>query len=139
MGVTKKKEDDFMVMGGAKTKKNKGKKKKIDDRLTHTVDFMSSFSLLKLDPPMKVQEIGNSIEKLKEKRAYYDVLPRAPKKTKGKLSNANGNANGGAEKDINGLNGVVETEGGGNMDVSVENEEKSKKASKSKKGSKASK
>eukprot|EP00511_Aplanochytrium_stocchinoi_P013070 CAMPEP_0204894614 /NCGR_PEP_ID=MMETSP1349-20130617/33520_1 /ASSEMBLY_ACC=CAM_ASM_000710 /TAXON_ID=215587 /ORGANISM="Aplanochytrium stocchinoi, Strain GSBS06" /LENGTH=457 /DNA_ID=CAMNT_0052061801 /DNA_START=81 /DNA_END=1457 /DNA_ORIENTATION=+ len=80
--ATRKKEivDDFMVMGGGKPKKNKKKVKKKDDRLTHSVDFLSSFELLSLEAPMKVTDIPASIEQLNEKRAYYDVLPRAPKK-----------------------------------------------------------
>lgn len=42
---------------------------------------------------MKVAEIPDSIKELEEKRAYYDVLPRAPKKT----SSGNDNGGGGGE------------------------------------------
>mmetsp|Transcript_10041 Transcript_10041/g.11525 ORF Transcript_10041/g.11525 Transcript_10041/m.11525 type:complete len:537 (-) Transcript_10041:215-1825(-) len=80
--VQKKKDihDDFMVMGAAKAKKSKKKNKKKETRLTHSVDLLGSFELLSLEAPTKVTEIPSAIDALKEKRAYYDVLPRAPKK-----------------------------------------------------------
>ncbi|GBG25144.1 Hypothetical Protein FCC1311_013612 [Hondaea fermentalgiana] len=71
--------DDFLVMGGGK-KKNKNKKKAKSDRLMLSLDMLGSFSLLSLTAPGKPEDIPKSIDELKEKRAYYDVLPRAPKK-----------------------------------------------------------
>lgn len=48
--------------------------------MAHSLDTMHSFGLLGLIPPTTEAGIEASITQLKEKRAHYDVLPRAPKK-----------------------------------------------------------
>merc|ERR1712157_483372 len=63
--------------------------------ITHSLDLLSSFGLLSLTAPTKVSAIQTSIKELEEKRAYYDVLPRAPKKTEP----ANGELTTGASTD----------------------------------------
>jgi len=74
--------DDFLVMGGGKQKKSKSKKKKQNERLTHSIDLLGSFSLLGLQAPTKIEDVPASIKELQDKRAHYDVLPRAPRKKK---------------------------------------------------------
>lgn len=72
-------EGDFLVMGAKKKKGGNKKKSAKADRLMHSLDLLGSFSLLSLQAPSKSEDIPGSIEELKAKRAYYDVLPRAPK------------------------------------------------------------
>ena len=103
MQKKKDQEDNFMVMGAGRKSKKQSKKKKKEkdgkDVISHSLDLLGSFGvsshraareclnlnlcaqLLSLKAPVKVSEIPDSIKDLKEKRAYYDVLPRAPKKT----------------------------------------------------------
>mmetsp|Transcript_19821 Transcript_19821/g.36752 ORF Transcript_19821/g.36752 Transcript_19821/m.36752 type:complete len:590 (-) Transcript_19821:160-1929(-) len=80
-------QDDFLVMGGAKKKASKQKKKSAGSgKLAHNLDLLQSFSMLELSAPTKAVEIPDAITALKEKRAYYDVLPRAPRKKRGEAA-----------------------------------------------------
>jgi len=76
-------EENFLMMGGGKKKSNNKNKTKKDTsgRLTHSLDLLGSFSLLGLAAPVKLDEVPASIIELQEKKAYYDVLPRGPKKS----------------------------------------------------------
>jgi hypothetical protein len=77
--------DDYVNLGAEKKKTvkpaaPKPAAKEKSGVLAHTIDTLNSFSLLSLIPPSTEAGIEASIAQLKEKRAYYDVLPRAPKK-----------------------------------------------------------
>mmetsp|Transcript_39646 Transcript_39646/g.64296 ORF Transcript_39646/g.64296 Transcript_39646/m.64296 type:complete len:514 (+) Transcript_39646:418-1959(+) len=96
VGKKSNEEEDFLVMGGGKAKKNNKKNKKKDDRLTHSLDLIASFSLLSLTAPARKEDVDACIKALEEKRAYYDVLPRASKKKAGDAKPATGGEN--AEK-----------------------------------------
>ena len=73
---------DFLNMGGAKKKSKKKKSKPKKSGITHAPNTINSFSMLDLSAPIKMEDIPASIKQLQEKRAYYDVLPRAPKQKK---------------------------------------------------------
>jgi len=84
VGKKSNEETDFLVMGGGKSKKNKqSKKKKSQGRLMHPLDLLQSFAFLELSAPAKSEDIPASIKALEEKRAHFDVLPRAPRKKRG--------------------------------------------------------
>ena len=74
-------DDAYVKLGADKKKKEKPVAPKADKSasLVHTLDTLNSFALLSLIPPSNEGEIDASVNQLKEKRAYYDVLPRAPK------------------------------------------------------------
>jgi len=85
-------DDTFMIMGGAKgkgAKKGKGTKKK-KGKLMHSIDMLGSFQLLQLTPPTSTEGVPAALEALKNKRDYYDVLPRDLEADRAKLDAMNG-------------------------------------------------
>ena len=87
-------EDDDYINLGKKAAKPAAAPKPVQKEksgvLTHSIDTMNSFALLSLIPPSNEAGIEVSITQLKEKRAYYDVLPRAPKKASVPTPETNG-------------------------------------------------
>jgi len=85
MVAISRKNDDYMMMGGGKKKRGKKGKKK-QAKLVHSIDMIQSFSLLQLTPPVTTADVEKTVTALKEKRDYYDTLPRdaAKKETSSK-------------------------------------------------------
>eukprot|EP00941_MAST-03F_sp_MAST-3F-sp1_P000542 g542.t1 len=65
---------------GKKSAKQRNKGGFKDKSLKLSPDLLVTFSVLQLRPPRRISEIANSISELEAKKAYFDCLPRAPKK-----------------------------------------------------------
>jgi len=77
-------DDAYIKLGAEKARKPardaaKPVNEKKSGPLTHSIDTLNSFASLQLIPPSAESGIDASIAEVKEKRAYFDVLPRAPK------------------------------------------------------------
>jgi uncharacterized coiled-coil DUF342 family protein len=83
-------DDDYINLGAKKANKTAAPKPAAEKKaaaLAHSVDTINSFGLVSLIPPSTEAGIEASIAELKAKRAYYDVLPRAPKAAPVEVSN----------------------------------------------------
>ena len=78
---TSKQEDSAEIKSFPTKSKKKNSKKKVNQKLSLPIDIISSFSMLQLNVPLSVTSLPNSINELREKRAYFDVLPRPVKDT----------------------------------------------------------
>jgi hypothetical protein len=73
--LKKKEDDDFYFMGGANNKKKGGNvkapKEKRSDALKLPLSTMEDFFEVKVTVPTKISEIPATLEKLKDRKAYY--------------------------------------------------------------------
>lgn len=52
----------------------------------HSIDYLAAFTALEIKPPGKLSEVRAALEKVKEKRAYYDALPKPTDEEKAKMA-----------------------------------------------------
>ena len=75
--VFKRSDEDFTVGNFQKRGKKKGgansKKKEV---LVHGVDTIDSFAMLNIIPPANIAAVPDTVEKLKEKKAFYQSQER---------------------------------------------------------------
>ena len=78
--VNKKAEEDYFGKAGGKKKKRVRAAKKQDlvtERpFTLSVDTFEQFGMLQLDPPVKLEDVAQSVQALREKKAWYQQQPR---------------------------------------------------------------
>jgi len=82
----KKKEEEFLIIGGAGKKKGKNrndrKKVKPEEELRLNVDMgiLKLFDEVQVQPPMSLKSLAETVQKLEEKRKYFEELPSEPEK-----------------------------------------------------------
>ncbi|DBA00923.1 TPA: hypothetical protein N0F65_006123 [Lagenidium giganteum] len=81
----KRKEEDFMVLGGGKKKKGKRdgpKKSKKEAKVALSLARMESFTTIGLTPPSTVGALVNSLSAIKEKKEWFKAQTSKPKAEK---------------------------------------------------------
>ena len=82
----KKKEEEFLIIGGTGKKKGKNrndrKKMKPVKELTLNVDIgtLKVFDQVQVQPPMSFKSLAETLQKLEERRKYFEELPPEPEK-----------------------------------------------------------
>lgn len=70
------KEEPYLALGkGKKAKGKKGKAQK-NKAIVLCPETIDAFSLLKVEPPVSVEQVLACVETLREKKAYFSTLPR---------------------------------------------------------------
>lgn len=80
-------DEDYAVLGG---KKGKGKKKGGNNGkkevIGHSMDTLSSFSMLQIAPPTMVSQIPTAVEALEQKKSFYQGIERGAVPTMAELA-----------------------------------------------------